>query len=61
MAQTHLPAFQEILSNAPDVYQLFHQLGDTGKNPTERETPVEQKKAIMSLCMHGVKCKATTG
>ena len=37
----------EVRSNAPDVYQLFLRLGDTERNGS---TPVEQRKAIMSLC-----------
>ena len=42
---------EEIETNAPDVYQLFLKLGDTDRNLTfGTDTPVEQRKAIMSLC-----------
>lgn len=41
----------EIETNAPDVYQLFLKLGDTDRNLTcGSDTPVEKRKAIMSLC-----------
>lgn len=42
---------EEIQRNAPDLLQLFNHLGDTGRNTTPGTgTPVEQRKAIMSLC-----------
>ena len=41
---------EEIQSSAPDVYQLFVQLGNTDRNAREGESPAEQKKALMSLC-----------
>ena len=39
----------EIRSAAPDVYRLFLGLGDTDRNKLDHKTPVEQRKAIMSL------------
>ena len=40
----------ELQSIAPDVYQLFVRLGNTDRNKSDDETPVEERKAIMSLC-----------
>ena len=41
----------EICSAAPDVHRLFLSLGDTERNQVDEGTPVEERKAIMSLCM----------
>ena len=40
----------ELSSIASDVYQLFVQLGNSDRNKSDDETPVEERKAIMSLC-----------
>ena len=40
---------EEIQSSAPDVYQLFVQLGNTDRNTTACEVPAEQKKALNIL------------
>ena len=40
---------EEIQSSAPDVYQLFVQLGSTDRNTTACEVPAEQKKALNIL------------
>ena len=47
---TKLSMVQAVPLNAPDVYKLFMGLGDRDRNPTENRTPVEGRKAIMSLC-----------
>ena len=54
---------EEIRKNAPDVYQLFLRLGDTDRNLTDsKETPVEQRKAIMSLCtILNARCRTANG
>ena len=54
---------EEIQKNAPDVYQLFLQLGDADRNPTNSTvTPVEQRKAIMSLCtILNARCRTANG
>ena len=41
---------KELSSHAPDVYQLFCQLGNTGRNAKDGSTPAEERKAVMSLC-----------
>ena len=52
----HFPEFTldavigEVQSIAPNVYQLFFQLGNTDRNKSDDETSVEERKAIMSLC-----------
>ena len=53
----------EIQKNAPDVYQLFLQLGDAHRNPTDStQTPVEQRKVIMSLCtILNARCRTANG
>ena len=66
---TRFPAFslkaiaEEIEKNAPDVYQLFCQLGDTDRNPTtSTETSVEQWKAIMSMStILNARCRTANG
>jgi hypothetical protein len=66
---TRFPAFslkaiaEEIEKNAPDVYQLFCQLGDTDRNPTtSNETSVEQWKAIMSMStILNARCRTANG
>ena len=40
----------ELQSIASDVYQLFVQLGNTDRNKSDGEAPVEERKAMMSLC-----------
>ena len=54
---------EEIQQNVPDVYQLFLQLGDADRNPTNSTvTPVEQRKAIMSLCtILNARCRTANG
>ena len=53
---------EEIQSIAPDVYQLFIELGGTERNATDTETSVEQKKAVMSLCTTlNARCRTANG
>ena len=40
----------EINSHVPDAYQLFCQLGNTGRNAKDGGTPAEERKAVMLLC-----------
>ena len=40
----------EIKTNAPSIYQLFLELGDTRRNAIDETTSAEQRKTIMSLC-----------
>ena len=40
----------EIRTNAPSIYQLFRELGDTRRNAIDETISAEQRKIIMSLC-----------
>ena len=42
----------ELQSITPDAYQLFVHLGDTDRNKSDDETPLEQRKAIMTVFVY---------